>query len=82
MRVYVGDTGLIDEVLPIGNDAAFENARRVAAEEGIPVGISSGAALAAAREIAARPDMSGRNIVVVLPGIAERYLSTPLFDPE
>ncbi|WP_457645872.1 cysteine synthase A [Profundibacter sp.] len=74
------DTGLIDEIIQIGNDAAFENSRKVAAKEGIPVGISSGAALAAAREIAARPDMAGKNIVVVLPSFAERYLSTPLFD--
>jgi cysteine synthase A len=74
------ETGLIDEVLQISNDAAFENARKVAAEEGVPVGISSGAALAAAREIAARPEMAGKNIVVILPSIAERYLSTPLFD--
>ncbi|AXX97590.1 cysteine synthase A [Profundibacter amoris] len=76
------ETGLIDEIIQIGNDAAFENARKLAAVEGIPVGISSGAALAAAREIAARPDMAGRNIVVVLPSFAERYLSTPLFDLE
>jgi len=74
------DTGLIDEVIQVGNDAAFENARKVAAVEGIPVGISSGAALAAAREIAARPEMAGRTIVVILPSFAERYLSTPLFD--
>ncbi|WP_457648919.1 cysteine synthase A [Profundibacter sp.] len=74
------ETGLIDEIIQVGNDAAFENARKVAAEEGVPVGISSGAALAAAREIAARPDMAGKNIVVVLPSFAERYLSTPLFD--
>ena len=76
------ETGLIDEIIQIGNDAAFENARKVAAEEGVPVGISSGAALAAAREIAARPEMVGKNIVVVLPSFAERYLSTPLFDLE
>ena len=76
------ETGLIDEIIQIGNDAAFENARKLAAVEGIPVGISSGAALAAAREIAERPDMAGKNIVVVLPSFAERYLSTPLFDPE
>ncbi len=76
------ETGLIDEVLQISNDAAFENARRVAAEEGVPVGISSGAALAAAREIAARTEMAGKTIVVVLPSFAERYLSTPLFDLE
>ncbi|WP_428543208.1 cysteine synthase A [Profundibacter sp.] len=76
------DTGVIDEVLQISNDAAFETARKVAAEEGVPVGISSGAALAAALEIAARPEMMGKNIVVILPSFAERYLSTPLFDLE
>ncbi len=74
------ETGLIDEIIQIGNDTAFENARKVAAEEGVPVGISSGAALAAAREIAVRPEMAGKNIVVILPSFAERYLSTPLFD--
>ncbi len=74
------ETGLIDEVIKVSNDAAFETARKVAAEEGVPVGISSGAALAAAREIAARPEMAGKNIVVILPSFAERYLSTPLFD--
>ena len=74
------DTGLIDEVLTVGNDAAFEMARKVAALEGVPVGISSGAALVAALEVAARPDMAGKNIVVVLASFAERYLSTALFD--
>ncbi len=76
------DTGLIDEVLQIGNDTAFATARKVAAVEGIPVGISSGAALAAALQVAQRPDMTGKRIVVVLPSFAERYLSTPLFDFE
>ena len=76
------DTGLIDEVLKVGNDAAFEMARKVAVVEGIPVGISSGAALVGALEIAARPEMAGKNIVVILPSFAERYLSTALFDFE
>ncbi|MCK4711687.1 MAG: cysteine synthase A, partial [Marinosulfonomonas sp.] len=76
------DTDLIDEVLTVSNETAFEMARKVAALEGIPVGISSGAALAAALEIAGQPEMAGRNIVVILPSFAERYLSTPLFDFE
>ncbi|WP_119461557.1 cysteine synthase A [Rhodospirillaceae bacterium SYSU D60014] len=71
---------MIDEVIRIGNETAFATARRVAALEGLPVGISSGAALAAALEIGARPEMAGKQIVVILPSFAERYLSTPLFD--
>ncbi len=71
---------LIDEVLTIGNETALETARRVAALEGIPVGISSGAAIAAALEIAERPDMAGARIVVIIPSFAERYLSSALFD--
>jgi cysteine synthase A len=72
--------GVIDEVLRIGNETAFRTAREAARLEGLPVGISSGAALAASFEIAARPEMSGKTIVVVLPSFAERYLSTPLFE--
>ena len=71
---------LIDEVITVENDAAFEAARNVATVEGVPVGISSGAALVAAIEVAKRPEMAGKNIVVILPSFAERYLSTPLFD--
>jgi cysteine synthase A len=71
---------LIDEVLTIGNQTAFDAARALAATEGVPGGISSGAAVAAALEIAARPGMEAARIVVVLPSFAERYLSTPLFD--
>ncbi|MCP5370140.1 MAG: cysteine synthase A [Hyphomicrobiales bacterium] len=74
------DTDLIDEVLKIGNATSFTTARQVAKLEGIPVGISSGAALAAAVEIGERPGMEGKNIVVILPSFAERYLSTPLFE--
>ncbi len=73
------DRELIDEVLAIGNETAFATAREVAALEGIPVGISSGAVLAAALEIGARPDMAGRRIVAVVASFAERYLSTELF---
>jgi cysteine synthase A len=74
------ETSLIDEVVRIGNDTAFETARRAARLEGLAVGISSGAALAAALEIGVRPEMSGKTIVVILPSGAERYLSTALFD--
>ena len=74
------DTSLIDEIVRIGNDTALETARRVARLDALPVGISSGAALAAALEIGARPDMTGKTIVVILPSGAERYLSTALFD--
>ncbi len=74
------DTGLIDEVLQIGNETAMEMSRRVARLDGVPGGISSGAALSAAIEVAERPGMKDKTIVVVLPSFAERYLSTPLFD--
>ncbi|MEL0110738.1 MAG: cysteine synthase A [Rickettsiales bacterium] len=74
------DTSLIDEVIPIANETAFRTARRTAALEGVPVGISGGAAIAAALELAERPEMAGRRVVVVIPSFAERYLSTPLFD--
>ena len=74
------NTGLIDEVLKIGNETAFAMARKAARLEGLPVGISSGAALAAALELGARDEMAGKTIVVVLPSFAERYLSTALFD--
>jgi cysteine synthase A len=71
---------LIDEVLPIANQTAFDTARLVAKLEGIPVGISSGAAVAAAIEVAKRPAAKGKRIVVIIPSFAERYLSTPLFE--
>ena len=71
---------LVDEVITVGNQTAFDTARLVARTEGVPVGISSGAALAAALEIAARPGMEGKNIVVIIPSFAERYLSTALFE--
>ncbi len=74
------DTGLIDEVLCIANDTAFHMAREAAHFEGLPAGISSGAALAAALEVGARPEMAGKTIVAVLPSFAERYLSTDLFE--
>jgi len=74
------DTTQIDEVVTICNETAFETARKVAREEGIPVGISSGAAIAAALEVAARPDMEGKTVVAIIPSFAERYLSTALFE--
>jgi len=74
------ERGLIDEVVTVGNQTAFDIARLVARIEGVPVGISSGAALAAALEIGARPGMEGKNIVVIIPSFAERYLSTALFE--
>jgi cysteine synthase len=74
------DTGLIDEIVRIGNDTAVRAARDAARLEGLAVGISSGAALAAALEVGARADMAGKTIVTVLPDFAERYLSTVLFD--
>ncbi|WP_417316614.1 cysteine synthase A [Emcibacter sp.] len=73
-------TEYIDEVLTIGNETAFEFARRCAREEGIPVGISSGAAIAAALELAERENMKGKQIVVIIPSFAERYLTTALFE--
>ncbi|GLK82972.1 cysteine synthase A [Ancylobacter defluvii] len=74
------DRSVIDEVVTVGNQTAFETARAAARLEGIPVGISSGAAIAAALEIGARPDMAGKTIVVIIPSFAERYLSTALFE--
>jgi cysteine synthase A len=74
------DVKLIDETVRIANETAFRVAREVAKVEGLPGGISSGAALAAALEVGARPEMAGKMIVVILPSFAERYLSTALFD--
>ena len=71
---------LIDEVLLVSNEESMKTARRLAVLEGIPAGISSGAALACAMRVAQRDDMKGRTVVTVLPDSAERYLSTVLFD--
>jgi cysteine synthase A len=74
------DRSVIDEVLTVGNQTAFDTARLVARIEGVPVGISSGAALAAAIEVGRRPEFAGKNVVVIIPSFAERYLSTALFE--
>ncbi len=71
---------VIDEIVRVGNDTAFATARDTARIEGIPVGISSGAAIAAALEIGARPEYAGKLVVVIVPSFAERYLTTPLFE--
>jgi cysteine synthase A len=74
------DRSVIDEIITVGNQTAFDTARALARYEGIPAGISSGAAIAAALRLAARPEMDGKMIVVVVPDFAERYLSTALFE--
>ena len=70
---------IVDEVIPVENEAAFDKAREVAKRDGLLVGISSGAAIYAATELAKRPENKGKNIVVLLPDTGERYLSTQLF---
>ncbi len=74
------DTKVIDEVVTIDSATALETAREAARIEGAPIGISSGAAVAAALQVAARPSSEGKNIVIIIPSLAERYLSTALFD--
>jgi len=73
------ETGLIDEVVQVSNDEAFETARRMAREEGVLAGISTGAACAAALRLAARPELDGKLIVFIAPSTSERYISTDLF---
>ncbi|MFZ0423241.1 MAG: cysteine synthase A [Xanthobacteraceae bacterium] len=74
------DRSVIDEVVTVSNQSAFETVRALARHEGIPGGISSGAAVAAAMKIGSRPEFNGKNIVVIIPSFAERYLSTALFE--
>jgi len=74
------DTTIYDEIIKVSNEDAVANARLVARLEGVPVGISSGAALQAAVIVGSRPENAGKNIVVVIPSFAERYLSTVLFE--
>ncbi|TNM66355.1 cysteine synthase A [Aliirhizobium smilacinae] len=74
------DTEIYDEIVTVASSDALETARHVAQLEGVPVGISSGAALKAAIEVGSRPENAGKTIVVIIPSFAERYLSTALFD--
>lgn len=74
------DTSVYDEIVQVSNEDSFANARLIARIEGIPVGISSGAALTAAIEVGKRPENKGKNIVIIIPSFAERYLSTALFE--
>ena len=73
------DTKVYDEIIPVADDDAFATGRKIGHKEGVLVGISSGAAVFAAIELAKRPENEGKTIVVLLPDTGDRYLSTPLF---
>ena len=73
------DTGVYDEIIPVENDDAFAAGKEIGKNEGVLVGISSGAAVWAAIQLAKRPENAGKTIVVLLPDTGDRYLSTPLF---
>ena len=74
------DTSLLDEVIKVSNEDAIAASRRLVRLEGIPAGISSGAAVHAALQVARRPEMTGKKLVAIIPSFAERYLSTALFE--
>ena len=74
------NTRIYDEIIQVSDEDAFTTTRRLSLEEGLPVGISSGAATWAALQVAQREVNKGKRIVVIIPDFAERYLSTPLFD--
>ena len=73
------NTGIYDEILPVENEDAFATGKALAREDGMLVGISSGAAVFAATQLAKRPENKGKTIVALLPDTGERYLSTPMF---
>ena len=74
------DRSILDEIVTVSNETAFETARKAASLEGLPIGISSGAALSVALNISARPEAEGKRVVVIVPSSAERYLSTAMFE--
>jgi cysteine synthase A len=74
------DTTILDETITVTNEESFQWSRRLAKEEGIVAGISSGANMCAAAKVAARPEYKGKRICVIMPSLGERYLSTPLFE--
>ena len=74
------DTSLVDDVVKVDDEEAFAWAQRLAKEEGIMGGISSGANMCAAAQVAARPEFAGKRIVTIMCSLGERYLSTPLFE--
>jgi cysteine synthase A len=76
------DRSVIDEVIPVDDEAALARAREAAQREGLLVGISAGAAIEAALELAGRADLAGKRVVVVIPDGGERYMSLPFFAPE
>jgi cysteine synthase A len=74
------DTSLVDEIVQVSNEETFATAKRLARTEGIPGGISSGAAVAATLKVARRPESAGKLFVTIIPSFAERYITTALFE--